>query len=38
MNQRVYVDTNAREHWVTKELSRGGQGRVLRTREPDIAL
>lgn len=38
MNQRVYVDTNAREHWVTKELSRGGQGRVMRTREPDIAL
>lgn len=34
----VYVDAYSRKHWVTEELSRGGQGRVMRTREPNVAL
>lgn len=38
MTQRRFVDTNAREHWVTKELSRGGQGVVMRTMEPNTVL
>lgn len=36
--EKRYVDTYKREHRVTKELSRGGQGVVMRTDEPDVAL
>ena len=36
--KEVYVDAYKREHRVTKELSRGGQGKVMRTTEPNIAL
>ena len=37
-NMNVYVDENSRRHYATSELSRGGQGIVLRTTDPEIVI
>lgn len=38
MSQEIFVDTYGRSHIVSKELSRGGQGIVCRTEDPDTLI
>lgn len=38
MAKGIYVDTYGRSHVVSKELSRGGQGTVYLTEEPNVLL
>lgn len=35
---QLYIDENYRQHHITKELSRGGQGVVYRTADSEIAI
>lgn len=38
MNNEIYYDTKGHVHIVSKTLSKGGQGIVYRTKEPNILL
>ena len=38
MNDKSIEDIYSREYYLTNEISRGGQGVVYRTNDPDIAI